>query len=288
MSQVDPAVFYWLDQDCTVTGVLACHVDDFIWGGTRSFSTTVIPHLRSMFQVGREECDSFCYVGINFETVDNKMQVHQENYIKHMQPIHLDPSRAVEQNSPLCEEEKDRLRSKVGQILWAARQSRPDVMFDASSLASNIKTATVQTIHEANRIVCKLKSKKVVLNFQYLGKDSALKMVVYSDASFGNLSDGGTQGGHLIVLMGENGKFSPLSWQSKRVKRIVRSTLAGETLAMSDGIDNAIFLTTLFSELTTGDTEHAIPIICVTDNHSLVDALKSTKSVAEKRLRLEI
>lgn len=42
MSKVDPAVFYWLDQDCTVIGLLACHVDDFIWGGTQSFSTTVI------------------------------------------------------------------------------------------------------------------------------------------------------------------------------------------------------------------------------------------------------
>lgn len=94
--------------------------------------------------------------------------------------------------------------------------------------------------------------------------------------------------GHLILLMGENGKFSPLSWQSKRVKRIVRSTLAGETLAMSDGIDNSIFLSILFSELTTGDAEHAPPIICVTDNHSLADAIKSTKSVSEKRLRLEI
>lgn len=103
---------------------------------------------------------------INFETVDNKMKVHQENYIKHLQPIYLDPSRAVEQDSSLCKEEKDRLRSKVGQILWAARQSRPDVIFDASSLASNIKNANVQTIHEINRILYKLKCKKVVLNFQ--------------------------------------------------------------------------------------------------------------------------
>lgn len=109
----------------------------------------------------------------------------------------------------------------------------------------------------SNRIVCKIKSKKVSLNFQYLGRDSVLKMIVFSDASFGKLSDGGTQGGHFITLMGENGKFSPLSWQSKRVKRVVRSTLAGETLAMSDSIDNAIFLATLFSELTTGGNKQA-------------------------------
>lgn len=105
-------------------------------------------------------------------------------------------------------------------------------------------------------------------------------MVTFTEASFANLSDGGTQGGHLIVLMGENGQFSPISWQSKRIKRIVRSRLAGETLAMSEGIDNAIFLSTLFSELYAGSTAHPVSIICVTDNFSLVDALKSTKFVA--------
>lgn len=71
-------------------------------------------------------------------------------------------------------------------------------MFDASNLTSSIKGAAIQTIHEANRIVSKLKSKEVILNFQYLGKDSALKMVPFTDVTFGNLFDGG----HFIVLMG--------------------------------------------------------------------------------------
>jgi hypothetical protein len=65
MSLVDPAVFHWFDQDCNVTGVLACHVDDFIWGGSQTFAT-VIPVLKAVFQVGREEHDRFCYVGIGF------------------------------------------------------------------------------------------------------------------------------------------------------------------------------------------------------------------------------
>lgn len=289
MSQVDPAVFYWLDQDCNVTGVLACHVDDFIWGGSQTFATTVIPHLKSVFQVGREEHDNFCYVGIEFITVDGTILMQQESYIKNLQPIHMDSSRAVQRNSPLCGIEADQLRSKIGQILWVARQSRPDVMFDGCNLASNTKHATVQTIHEANKVVRKLKSQQVTLKFQHVGKDDSLKLVVFSDASLGNLTDGGTQGGHLIVLMGEGGRFSPICWQSKRIRRVVRSTLAGETLALADGIDNAIFLATLFSELTTGETKrHILPVVCVTDNYSLVDALKSTKSVTEKRLRLEI
>lgn len=96
-----------------------------------------------------------------------------------------------------------------------AKQTWPDVIFDASSMASNIKNATVQTVHEPNRIVCKLKSKKVTLNFQHLGKDRALKIIVFSDASFGNLSNGGTQGGHLILQMGAKtgGSYHLCAWQ---------------------------------------------------------------------------
>lgn len=105
----------------------------------------------------------------------------------------------------------------------------------------------------------------------------------------GNLPDGGTQGGHLIMLMGEDGRFSPICWQSKRIRRVVRSTLAGDTLALGDGIDSAVFLATLYSELTTGDcTCNNLPLVCVTDNHSLVDAVRSTKSVTETRPWLKI
>lgn len=289
MSKVDPAVFYWLDEQCKVTGVLACHVDDFLWAGSQNFSTNVIPILKSALNVGREEHEHFCYVGMDFVTINGVVHVHQHSYIENLQPILLQAARAVQRDTSLNETEREQLRSKIGQILWVAKQTRPDIMFDVSSLASNIKHATVQSIHDTNKVIRKLKSEKVSLKFQHLGNSNALNFKVFSDASLGNLPDGGTQGGTLIGLMGEGGKFSPLCWQSKKIRRVVRSTLAGETLALSDGIDNAIFLTTLFSELTTGNAElNTPPLICVTDNHSLFDALKSTKQVSEKRLRLEI
>lgn len=62
LSKVDPAVFYWLDEQCKVTGVLACHVDDFLWAGSQNFSTNVIPILKSALNVGREEHEHFCYL----------------------------------------------------------------------------------------------------------------------------------------------------------------------------------------------------------------------------------
>jgi len=288
ISSVDPAVFFWCNEKSECEGVLASHVDDFIWSGSVEFEQSVIPHIRSAFNVGREEKDAFSYVGIELTSVDGIISLQQQDYVDNLKPITVDRERRNQRDSLLLEQEFDLFRSKVGQILWVARQSRPDVMFDACNLASSIKKATVQSLIDTNKVVRKLKAEKLRLQFQYLGEKD-LEIVVFSDSSLGNLPDGGTQGGHLILLVGENGRFSPISWHSKRVRRVVRSTLAGETLAMADGIDTAIFLATLYAELTTGCPQPTVlPIVCVTDCHSLFDAVKSTKFVTDKRLRLEI
>lgn len=94
-------------------------------------------------------------------------------------------------------------------------------MFDSCCLASNLKYATMQSIHEANEVIHKLKTEKVSLKFQYLGNNAALQLTVFSDACLGDLPDGGTQGGALITLRDEKGKFSPLYWQPKRIRRVV-------------------------------------------------------------------
>lgn len=116
--------------------------------GTQIFSVTVIPHLTSKRQVGREAQDSFSYVGLDFVTLGKKVQIHQE--AQHLLPIPITPSPS-EVGSLLTEAGRHQLRSKIGHLLGVARQTRPDVMFDASNLASNLKQATVQTFNEAKR-----------------------------------------------------------------------------------------------------------------------------------------
>ena len=64
--------------------------------------------------------------------------------------------------------------------------------------------------------------------------------MLYVDAAFGNLADGGSQGGYLVFLADQHNNCNLISWQSKRLKRIVRSTLAAETLAMCEGVDASL------------------------------------------------
>ena len=75
------------------------------------------------------------------------------------------------------------------------------------------------------------------LCYENLGADSSLKLVVYADAVHGNLLDGGSQGEYFIFLVGQNRKCSLLSWKSKKIQRTVRSTLAAETLSLSNAVD---------------------------------------------------
>ena len=289
VSKVDPAVFYWSDMQGKLTGVLATHVDDFIWAGNQEFEGKVISIIRSKLNVGKEDDQVFKYLGIELRSDNDQiLHLHQNQYADNISFIQVDKVRSLQKDTSLTESERKILRSKIGQMLWMARQSRPDICFDVTSLAGRVKTATVNELLEANKIIKRIKADKTILKFQHLG-DSDLSLVVYSDASLGNLVDGGTQGGHVILLVGQGGRCSPIHWSSKRIRRVVRSTLAGETLAMADGIDDGIFFATLYAELTVGKPDpKVLPICCVTDCKALFEAIKSNKFVTEKRLRLEI
>ena len=76
--------------------------------------------------------------------------------------------------------------------------------------------------------------------------------------------------------------------QSRKIKRIVKSMLASETLALSEGMDNAFSMSMLLGESLNNDPQKTIPLKCFVDNNDLVKAIKSTKLVADKRLRIEI
>ena len=277
ISKVDPTVFYWSDSNGDMIGVLACHVDDFIWSGVKQFEKDVISSVRNKFKVSKEDCDTFIYCGIDISDDGEQIYLSQGKYTDSLVPIDINPTRAMEKCSELNEEK------------WLGHQSRPGLLFETNSIAMNMKDSTVKDVLDVNKLITKSKMTKMAIKYQHLGPNEDLSLMVFSDASLGNLKDGGSQGGFFILLVGKSGKFSPIWWSSRKIRRVVRSTLAAETLAMADAINVALFLSTLYSELVTGNANGDIlPLICVSDCKSLVDAVKSSKFVTEKRLRIEM
>ena len=123
------------------------------------------------------------------------------------------------------------------------------------------------------------------ITFMALSNPSEAVIYCFSDASLGNLEDGSTQGGYINFLGSKDGSMvSPLSWRSHRHKRVVRSTLAGETLACSGGVDSALQCQKLLKDIWGVN----IPIVCLTDSKSLVNSVYSQSQVSEKALRIEL
>ena len=91
----------------------------------------------------------------------------------------------------------------------------------------------------------------------------------------------------IIFLADNEGNVFPLYWESKKIRRVVISTLAAETLAASDALDNAYYLAEILAEILFKKIRD-IPIRLMLDNKSLFDNVHSVKNVSEKRLRIDI
>ena len=143
VSFVDPAVFYWFE-DNELKGVLAVHVDDFIWAGSHEFESKVINRIRSSFLVSTEENGIFKYVGLRLSHGAETIELDQFSYIENILPIVITKARTLQKERLLNQSEVSQLRSLVGQILWAANQTRPDISFDACMLAAKLKNARVR------------------------------------------------------------------------------------------------------------------------------------------------
>ena len=107
------------------------------------------------------------------------------------------------------------------------------------------------------------------------------------DASFSNLQNGENQGGFLVFQSDKFNNIAPITWSSTKLKCVARSTFAAETLALPDDCDMS-FIVSIAKEMIYSKCSKDIRIESYTDYHSLYETLNTTKSILNKRLRVEI
>ena len=85
----------------------------------------------------------------------------------------------------------------------------------------------------------------------YLHPNTPLKSLyikLFLNASFSNLQNVGSQGGFLVLLSDKFNNIAPIAWSLTKLKRVALSTLAAETLALSDGCGISFFIASLAKE----------------------------------------
>ena len=280
-SRYDPALFYWYENG-EIKGVLAGHVDDFFWAGSDEFEAHIINKICETFRISTLLRDNFPFLGLQIRQSPEGITVDQYAYSNDLN--YIDIHNQGDKNRILDANELSAFETVIGQLTWLANQTRPDISFETCQLSAAKKNATVKDLLYANKTIKKIKNSEVHLKFPCLENLGTAKIIVYSDASFNNLPKGGSQGAHMILLSDKNQQTAPIQWQSKRIKRVVKSTLAAECLALHDAVDNAFYLKNVVSELLKIDME----IHCFVDNNSLVDNVHSSTNVEDKRLVLDM
>ena len=280
-SKMDEAFFFWYHEG-KLAGLVAAHVDDFFWCGSDQFKSQIIDEITARFRISSDLHDSFTFLGLKVHQLPSGIILNQDNYADKIQ--YLQQSTESVKHAELSDAERDSLRSAIGQLSWIGNQTRPDISSNVCQLSSNLKNATKSDVTFANKTIRKVRVDKLSLKFPKLNLNN-LQLVVHSDASHNNLPNSGSQGGYMVFLGDTNGKVAPIQWQSKRIKRVVKSTLAAECLALEEAVDHAYYMKCIVSEIMNKD----VPMHCSVDNQSLCDNLHSSNNVKEdKRLIQDI
>ena len=293
---LDNSVYVYHKSNQKFAGFLVIHVDDFLVAGNEEFYEKVILPLKQKFQIGTEEEGDFTYVGWNIKqsSDNNTVSVDQIDYQESINTVVVSPGRKNQPDYELSEVEKTEYQQLLGKLQWITSQSRPDIRFKVLESSTRAATPKVSDLLNLNTIVKKLKKNTVTIHFPSLSNDiSQLKIYAYADAALNNLPDKVSSArGHTIFLVsGETAGI--LSWTARKIKKVAKTIIYAEALALSDCLDEATLiretiLFAMFSTKSTIDYEDTIPIIGLTDNKSLQENIYSEKQAEDVKVRREV
>ena len=110
------------------------------------------------------------------------------------------------------------------------------------------------------------------MTFPELDKMKELKMVLFTDASLGNINEEtGSTGAFIIWVMDKTGYCCPIAWNAHKIKSVVRSTLAAEMLSLEEGLEASVYYRQMLEDIL-GIKSKSIQIEAYVDNKSVIEA----------------
>ena len=230
----------------------------------------------------------FRYIGFKVKQYENRVILDHSEYIERMKNETVDPKRATDKKEILTTQEQKLYRQLVGQLNWAVQGSRPDMAFEMINMSTKLKQGTVENLVRVIKKISRMKDFHSYMTFPRLNKAAELKIVVFTDASLGNINEGtGSTGAYIVWLMDNTGQCCPIAWNAHKIKRVVRSTLAAETLGLEEGLEASYYYREMLASIL-GVKPRTVMIEAYVDNKSIIEAILSTRLVEDKRLRVDV
>ena len=252
----DPCVWVLRDKDSRAPkGILGVHVDDGLCGGDADFQAK-IDALERKFAFGSKRVRSFTFTGIELaQKSDGSIVMSQSAYVRAIKAISLSPTRRAQLDELVTSEERHRLRGLIGSLQYAAVNTRPDLASRLSQLQSKVPRATVETLLEANRVLHEAKAHHDVELVLQPIRCEDLRFLAFCDASFASAKCPDSHAGSIIlathrdISLNKTCTISPLTWASRKIQKVVTSTLSAETMAMNSTLDQLSWIKLYWSWL---------------------------------------
>ena len=237
-SLLDPAMFLFFDKEVTredeirrPSGIAVTHVDDVLHAGNDMFEKKVMKPLKDSFKFGTEEEIEFRYVGLHMKQSSSGISVDQDHYVNNLEEPTMNGVKNLKVTDVLSETDQTEFRSAVAKLSTIAYTSRPDLCFEVKSLSSKYGKATKSDLRSIHRKIVLLKADCCTsLAYPKMGNIDDWVLVGHGDAGIKSMPDKMTSvgGGVLLLCNRKTGAATALSWRSKKLRRKVTSSLAGE------------------------------------------------------------
>ena len=223
-----------------------------------------------------------------------------EQYKHELEQIDVSKADKTKPERLLNSKEQTQFRGGVGSLGWFVDHCCPQLSFQLAELRRAQASPTVQDLLKLNKVIRAAKVIESKIKIRSTPVEHLRFMGVH-DAAHAKLEGGASQQGHLILAIHASITncrvlVSVLSWQSKRIKRVVHSSLVAETCSMSTCQD---WMRTMWEQMTRGEFVFenyeqfltARPSILVTHCRSLYDAIHkegAAPASTDKRLAIEL
>lgn len=301
-SRHDPCIWYYYVKEAAgkkvLKGMLAAHVDDLLPGGDGIFHRDVMDKIDKRYTVGKKFEPPFTYCGIHMSKDETgAVCLDQEEYAKQIESFPIPRNRSHDHAASLTPSGVTTLRRKLGELMWLAGNTRPDLACETSYLSSRVTNGTIADLHRAWRLVNRAQNERCRLRYFKISSDvKGLAIWAYSDSSFGNLTPETAQTSICIFIGTKETKegFASvmlLDFGSNKTRRVARSTFTAETLSAATCLDKARFLQILIQEafFASHDENWMVQTAICTDCNSLFENVVTLNpSTQEKILLMEI
>ena len=284
----DDAVYYNNGRDIFILS----HVDDLYFIGKEGGIDNVITQLATQIKI--EEADPRSYLGMRITSHPNGcISIDQTSHIDFMlgtepmrtvgTPVTANAMAVALKNEKKSSEALTReYQRHIGQIIYPATRTRPDLSFAASLWARFMSNPSAEHLRELQRVSRYLKGRPnmgIYYNADPESRDTVMLLHGYADAAFDNQEGSRSTTGWVFFMNG-----GPISWTTKRQSVVAMSSTEAEYYALSSAAREAAWIRDLLEEI-----ERPIdgPITVYEDNTAsmkLADRTTNTNSHRTKHI----